>query len=79
MMPATGVGAAAVPAETQMVLLESTIEAGSAAAAERGSLYVLMLPVLDGGFRASLQGSPEDELQFCFESGELCLLPSDET
>ena len=43
MMPATGVGAAAVPAETQMVLLESTIEAGSAAAAERGSLYALML------------------------------------
>jgi hypothetical protein len=78
MMPATGVGAAAVPAETQMLLLESTIEAGSAAATERGSLYALMLPVLDGGFRASLQGSPEDELQFCFESGELCLLPSDE-
>jgi hypothetical protein len=79
MMPATGVGAAAVPAETQMLLLESTIEAGSAAATERGSLYALMLPVLYGGFRASLQGSPEDdELQFCFESGELCLLPSDE-
>nr|AWA44843.1 hypothetical protein SS52A01_000002 [Saccharum spontaneum] len=70
MMPATGVGAAAVPAETQMLLLESTIEAGSAAATERGSLYALMLPVLDGGFRASLQGSPEDELQFCFESGD---------
>jgi len=78
MMPATGVGAAAVPAETQMLLLESTSEVGSAAATEHGSLYALMLPVLDGGFRASLQGSPEDELQFCFESGELCLLPSDE-
>uniref|UniRef100_A0A0A9DN83 Uncharacterized protein n=1 Tax=Arundo donax TaxID=35708 RepID=A0A0A9DN83_ARUDO len=31
-----------------------------------------MLPVLDGGFRASLQGSPENELQFCFESGSFC-------
>jgi hypothetical protein len=29
-----------------------------------------MLPVLDGDFRASLQGSPQNELQFCFESGE---------
>ncbi|XP_066343088.1 probable galactinol--sucrose galactosyltransferase 2 [Miscanthus floridulus] len=70
MMPATGAGAAAVPAETQMLLLESTSEVGSAAATEHGSLYALMLPVLDGGFRASLQGSPEDELQFCFESGD---------
>lgn len=70
MIPATGVGAAAVPAETQMLLLEYRSEAGPAAATERGSLYALVLPVLDGGFRASLQGSPEDELQFCFESGD---------
>jgi hypothetical protein len=60
----------------QILLLEYTSEAGSAAATERGSLCALMLAVLDGGFRASLQGSPEDELQFCFESSELCLLPS---
>ncbi|KAL6652516.1 hypothetical protein ACP70R_011441 [Stipagrostis hirtigluma subsp. patula] len=71
MVPATGAGAAAVPAETQMLLLESRNSAGPAAAAEEGSaMYALMLPVLDGGFRASLQGSPEDELQFCFESGD---------
>ena len=74
MIPATGAGAAAMPAETQMLLLEYRSEART----ERGSLYALMLPVLDGGFRASLQGSPEDELQFCFESGELCLPPSAE-
>ncbi|CAL5026831.1 unnamed protein product [Urochloa decumbens] len=66
MVPATGAGAAAVPAETQMLLLESR----DAAAGEQGAVYALMLPVLDGDFRASLQGSPEDELQFCFESGD---------
>ncbi|CAN6228565.1 unnamed protein product [Urochloa humidicola] len=66
MVPATGAGAAAVPAETQMLLLESR----DAAAAEGSAVYALMLPVLDGDFRASLQGSPEDELQFCFESGD---------
>ena len=69
MAPVTGAGAAAVPAETQMLLLESRDEAGSAAA-EGSAMYALMLPVLDGDFRASLQGSPQNELQFCFESGE---------
>ncbi|PUZ47661.1 hypothetical protein GQ55_7G184500 [Panicum hallii var. hallii] len=69
MVPATGAGAAAVPAETQMLLLESRDEAGSAAA-EGSAVYALMLPVLDGDFRASLQGSPQNELQFCFESGD---------
>ncbi|KAL6882537.1 hypothetical protein ACP4OV_011227 [Aristida adscensionis] len=71
MVPATGAGAAAVPAETQMLLLESTDGAGSAK--EGTALYALMLPVLDGGFRASLQGSPDDELQFCFESGSFTM------
>lgn len=72
MVPATGAGAVGVPAETQMLLLESrSDEAGSS---EGNVVYALMLPVLEGGFRASLQGSPEDELQFCFESGELRLL-----
>nr|CAB3484883.1 unnamed protein product [Digitaria exilis] len=69
MVPATGAGAAAVPAETQMLLLEFRDEAGSAAA-EGSAVYALMLPVLDGNFRASLQGSPENELQFCLESGD---------
>lgn len=71
MVPATGAGAAAVPAETQMLLLESRGEAGSATAEERSTaVYALMLPVLDGGFRTSLQGSPDNELQFCIESGD---------
>ncbi|CAN6239878.1 unnamed protein product [Urochloa humidicola] len=67
MVPAMGAGAAAVPAETQMLLLVSR---DAAAAAEGSAVYALMLPVLDGDFRSSLQGSPENELQFCFESGD---------
>jgi len=33
------------------------------------TFYILILPVLDGDFRASLQGSSTNELQFCVESG----------
>jgi hypothetical protein len=57
MVPATGAGAAGVPAETQMLLLESRTEPGSSGA-EGSTVYALMLPVLDGAFRASLHGSP---------------------
>jgi hypothetical protein len=62
MAPKMGPDAAGVPAETQMLLLESRNGAEDA-------VYALVLPVLDGDFRASLQGAPGDELQFCFESG----------
>uniref|UniRef100_A0A8R7TJJ6 galactinol--sucrose galactosyltransferase n=1 Tax=Triticum urartu TaxID=4572 RepID=A0A8R7TJJ6_TRIUA len=64
MAPKTGAEAAGVPAETQMLLLEKT---GNGA---EDTVYALMLPALDGDFRASLQGCPENELQFCFESGD---------
>lgn len=48
-----------VPYETQFMLLEGP-------SADR---YTVMLPILDGAFRASLQGNDEDELQLCLESG----------
>ncbi|KAL5998164.1 hypothetical protein ACLOJK_009102 [Asimina triloba] len=34
------------------------------------TFYVLLLPVLDGDFRNSLQGTSTNELQFCAESGD---------
>ncbi|VAH48824.1 unnamed protein product [Triticum turgidum subsp. durum] len=64
MAPKTGADAAGVPAETQMLLLEKRGNGAEDAG------YALMLPALHGDFRASLQGSPENELQFCFESGD---------
>ncbi|CAM0904155.1 unnamed protein product [Alopecurus aequalis] len=62
MAPKTGAGTAGVPAETQMLLLETRDGADA--------VYALMLPVLEGDFRASLQGTPQDQLYFCFESGD---------
>ncbi|KAK2639031.1 hypothetical protein Ddye_026826 [Dipteronia dyeriana] len=48
-------------------------EVSSDAAAEN-TFYILLLPVLEGvkdmQFRTSLQGTPENELQFCIESGD---------
>lgn len=35
--------------------------------------YILLLPVLDGPFRASLQGNTVNELEFCIESGSFNL------
>ena len=53
MIPTTGACVATVSTETHMLLLEYTSEAGSAARTEPDSLYALMLPVLDGVFRAT--------------------------
>ena len=38
------------------------------------TFYILLLPVLEGQFRTSLQGTPANELQFCVKSGLLALL-----
>ncbi|PQQ08158.1 hypothetical protein Pyn_09631 [Prunus yedoensis var. nudiflora] len=63
-----------VPAETQMLLLEtrekSTVQNGLFEPTTENSLYILLLPVLDGPFRASLQGNTVNELEFCIESGD---------
>jgi len=46
--------------ETQMVMLESS---------DSGRPYVLILPLLEGGFRASLQPGNDDFVDVCVESG----------
>lgn len=74
MIPRIGKSGSEVPVETQMVLLkvteESALDVESLADqdAERSS-YILILPVLDGLFRSTLQGTSENELQLCVESG----------
>ncbi|GLU20647.1 hypothetical protein SLE2022_368360 [Rubroshorea leprosula] len=65
MIPRMGSSGSDIPVETQMLLLEA-IEGTSTDSAS----YVIFLPVLDGEFRSSLQGSPSDELQICVESGD---------
>ncbi|XP_052146500.1 probable galactinol--sucrose galactosyltransferase 2 [Oryza glaberrima] len=55
-----------VPLETQFMLLESRDGGGGGGEA----VYVVMLPLLEGQFRAALQGNDRDELEICIESGD---------
>ncbi|XP_062233491.1 probable galactinol--sucrose galactosyltransferase 6 isoform X2 [Phragmites australis] len=54
-----------VPHETQFLLVESR---GAGAGGE--DAYVVFLPLVQGAFRASLQGGAGDELELCVESGD---------
>ncbi|KAK6250172.1 Glycosyl hydrolases 36 - like 3 [Theobroma cacao] len=75
MIPRYGESGSEIPMETQMLLLEvreeSAVDDGiSSDPATENTFYILFLPVLDGEFRTSLQGTSANELQFCVESGD---------
>ncbi|KAL0285799.1 UNVERIFIED_CONTAM: putative galactinol--sucrose galactosyltransferase 2 [Sesamum calycinum] len=78
MIPRVGKSASEIPMETQMLLLEAGEESvvgvvdddSPTELANDNKFYVLVLPVLDGAFRTTLQGTPSNELQFCYESGD---------
>ena len=59
-----------VPLETQFMLVEVPASAGDGDDADAGPMYLVMLPLLEGPFRAALQGNDHDELQICIESGD---------
>uniref|UniRef100_A0A453QVE5 galactinol--sucrose galactosyltransferase n=1 Tax=Aegilops tauschii subsp. strangulata TaxID=200361 RepID=A0A453QVE5_AEGTS len=63
-----------VPHETQFLLVESRAIGGE----EDDASYVVFLPLVEGAFRASLQGGGAggDELQLCVESGDAGTLAS---
>lgn len=76
MIPRVGKSASEIPLETQMLLLEveeesaiHLIDEDSPETPAGNKFYVLVLPVLDGAFRTSLQGTKSNELHFCYESG----------
>ena len=52
-----------VPLETQFLLVEGK-------EAEASTVYTVFLPLLDGPFRAVLQGNDKDEIEICLESGK---------
>ncbi|KAG4964272.1 hypothetical protein AAZX31_14G010500 [Glycine max] len=59
-----------IPIETQFLLVEahngSDIEGGG----DQGTAtYAVFLPLLEGDFRAVLQGNDQDEIEICVESG----------
>ncbi|CAI5520231.1 unnamed protein product [Closterium sp. Naga37s-1] len=55
-----------VPNETQFLLLETDRDSQSSIE----PVYVVMLPLVDGSFRAAIQGSSDDMLEICSESGD---------
>ncbi|KAL0417258.1 UNVERIFIED_CONTAM: putative galactinol--sucrose galactosyltransferase 2 [Sesamum latifolium] len=75
MIPRFGSTGSDIPMETQLLLLEvrensavcDDISSGQSA---DNTFYVLLLPVLEGQFRATLQGTKANELEFCVESGD---------
>lgn len=74
MIPRVGKSGSEIPMETQMLMLEATQDSAlhdehSSETSTGNTFYILLLPVLDGQFRTSLQGTSANELQFCIESG----------
>ncbi|XP_021749756.1 probable galactinol--sucrose galactosyltransferase 2 [Chenopodium quinoa] len=74
MIPRVGHSGSEVPVETQMLLLEAKEESDlldkETETNTDSTFYILVLPVLEGAFRASLQGTKTNELEFCVESGD---------
>ncbi|WCJ30002.1 Raffinose synthase family protein [Euphorbia peplus] len=63
-----------IPLETQFLLLET--KDGSHLESDNGNeanqiIYTVILPLIEGSFRASLQGNTNDELELCLESGDV--------
>lgn len=61
-----------VPLETQFMLIES--KDGAAAMddeeEEASTIYTVFLPLLEGQFRAVLQGNERNQIEICLESGK---------
>lgn len=59
-----------IPFETQFLIVEG--RDGSHFGEdekEQSATYVVFLPILEGSFRAVLQGNAKNELEICLESG----------
>ncbi|CAL5013218.1 unnamed protein product [Urochloa decumbens] len=60
-----------IPFETQFLLVEGTDGAQlTGDSTEQPVVYTVFLPILEGPFRAVLQGNTDDELEICLESGD---------
>lgn len=63
-----------IPFETQFLIVEGVDgshfdEGGINCGAEKSAVYTVFLPILEGAFRAVLQGNEDNELEICLESG----------
>ncbi|RDX86750.1 putative galactinol--sucrose galactosyltransferase 2, partial [Mucuna pruriens] len=57
-----------VPLETQFMLIES--KESEVDGENSPTIYTVLLPLLDGQFRAVLQGNDKNEIEICLESGD---------
>lgn len=66
-----------VPLETQFMIVES--KDGTAEGEPDGAptIYTVFLPLLEGQFRAVLQGNEKDEIEICLESGDTAVQTSE--
>lgn len=60
-----------IPFETQFMLVES--KESLAGESDGTTIYTVFLPLLEGPFRAVLQGNDKNELEIFLESGELII------
>ncbi|ONK69326.1 uncharacterized protein A4U43_C05F21680 [Asparagus officinalis] len=62
-----------IPFETQFLIIEgnngSHFSEENLNGSEQSVVYTVFLPILEGSFRAVLQGNENDELEICLESG----------
>ncbi|KAF9588400.1 hypothetical protein IFM89_009415 [Coptis chinensis] len=57
-----------IPFETQFLIVEG--RDGDGDGSSESSLYAVFLPILEGDFRAVLQGNANNEIEICLESGD---------
>jgi len=62
-----------IPCETQFLIVEAN-QGSDLGGRDQSSSYVVFLPILEGDFRAVLQGNEANELEICLESGKLTQL-----
>ncbi|CAA2939106.1 probable galactinol--sucrose galactosyltransferase 6 isoform X1 [Olea europaea subsp. europaea] len=64
-----------VPLETQFLLMEtkdeSNLESDVIGNEDNNVVYTVFLPLVEGPFKACLQGNVHDELELCLESGDI--------
>ncbi|KAL4654155.1 hypothetical protein ACB092_01G357700 [Castanea dentata] len=60
-----------IPLETQFLLVETKDGSHLGDNEENQVVYTVFLPLIEGSFRAVLQGNDGDELELCLESGDV--------
>ncbi|GMH08172.1 hypothetical protein Nepgr_010012 [Nepenthes gracilis] len=61
-----------VPLETQFIIVESK-DGTTGEPDDAPTIYTVFLPLLEGQFRAALQGNEKNEMEICVESGDIAV------